>query len=386
MSFIHPCGLGFMSEDVFVAQLDCRHFIGEKPCKYKRLCKDCPHYDPMGTRILIIKLAAVGDVMRTTSLLPSLQKAHERLHITWLTDKTAFRLLEASPGIDRLMAYGPESVQQLLAEEFDLALCLDKEPRATALIQNIDAGQKMGFGLSRWGTPMPLNPEAAYAYRLGLDDELKFHQNQLTYQQIIHGALDLGEPGQAYSFSLPPKAKDFADRFFAGLGLDPARCVGLNTGAGPVFAHKAWLPERFAALADWLRDDLGLTPLLLGGPLERELNRSIAARCKGPVADSKGEHDLVQFAALLGRLQLMVTSDSVAMHLALAQQVPTLVLFGSTCPQEIQLSGPGRLLRAGLDCQPCYLRHCDKKDHCMAAISLDMVKQALREIMAEIPS
>jgi ADP-heptose:LPS heptosyltransferase len=372
-----------MAEEVFVAQLDCRYFIGEKPCKYKRLCKDCPHYDPMGTRILIIKLAAVGDVMRTTSLLPSLQKAHSRLHVTWLTDQSAQALLEASPGIDRLMAYCFENVQQLLTEEFDLAICLDKEPRATVLIQQISAKEKMGFGLSQWGTPMPLNPEAAYAYRLGLDDELKFHRNQLTYQQIIHEALGLEGPSQAYSFRLTSGAESFADEFYSSLGLDPAQTVGLNTGAGPVFAHKAWLPERFAALADWLREDLGLTPLLLGGPLERELNQYIAGLCHGPVADSQGKHDLVQFAALLGRLRLMVTSDSVAMHLGLAQKVPSLVLFGSTCPQEIQLSGPGRLLRAGLDCQPCYQRKCDLSEHCMKAISLEMVQQAVKDILAE---
>ena len=373
-----------MAEDVFVAQLDCRHFVGEKPCKYKRLCKDCPHYDPMGTRILIIKLAAVGDVMRTTSLLPSLQKSHDRLHVTWLTDPAAYRLLQASPGIDRLMAYTYENVQQLECEDFDLAVCLDKEPRATALIERIKACRKVGFGLSQWGTPMPLNPEAAYAYRLGLDDELKFHHNQLTYQEIIHDALALENAGQAYCFEMDPEARRFADEFYAQRGLDPARTIGLNTGAGPVFAHKAWLPERFAALADWLRDELGYTPLLLGGPAERELNQSIAAICKGPVADSRGEHDLVEFAALIGSLRMMVTSDSVAMHLALAQEVPSLVLFGSTCPQEIQLSAPGRLLRAGLECQPCYLRRCPREPHCMEALSLEAVQQAVKDILAEV--
>ncbi len=375
-----------MPEDVFVAQLDCRHFIGEKPCKYKRLCKDCPHYDPMGTRILIIKLAAVGDVMRTTSLLPSLQKAHSRLHVTWITDKSAYELLLASPGIDRLMSYNLENLQQLLSEEFDLCICLDKEPRATALVQKITAKEKKGFGLSQWGTPMPLNPEAAYAYRLGLDDDLKFHKNQLTYQEIIHGALDLPGPMEAYSFKPTGPAQSYADEFFSARGLNPDKTIGLNTGAGPIFAHKAWLPERFAALADWIRDQLGLTPLLLGGPVERELNQGIAAMCQGPVADSRGKHDLVQFAALVGRLRMMVTSDSVAMHLALAQKVPSLVLFGSTCPQEIQLNGPGRLLRAGLDCQPCYKRTCDLSEHCMAAISLDMVKKAVRDILAELDS
>lgn len=367
----------------FKAKLDCRWFGGEKPCRFKRLCPGCPHYAPMGFRVLLIKLAAMGDVLRTTCLLPTLSAGHDPMHLTWVTDASAMELLACAPGIDRLMAFGFDTVHQLLCERFDLVLCLDKEPRATALAQRVNCPDKRGFGLSPWGTPQPLGPEAAYAFRLGLDDELKFFENQLTYQQIAHGALGLGEPGPAYAFELPPQARDFAQDFMAQRGLDPARTVGLNTGAGPLFAHKAWLPQRFAALADWLRDEHGLTPLLLGGPVERDLNQRIAKLCQGPVADSGGEHDLIQFAGLVGCLRLLVTSDSLAMHLALAQQVPSVVLFGSTCPQEIMLTAPGRLLRSGLDCQPCYRKTCDIQPHCMEALALDTVQEAVAQVLKE---
>ena len=175
----------------------------------------------------------------------------------------------------------------------------------------------------------------------------------------------------------------FGRGFFEKLGLDPARTVGLNTGAGPVFANKAWLPERFAALADWLHAELGLSPLLLGGPAERELNQRIAGFCQGPVANSMGRHNLSQFEAVVGMLRLMVTSDSLAMHLALAQEVPAVVLFGSTCPQEIQLTAPGRLLRADLDCQPCYRKDCERRPTCMEALPLDRIKQAVRAVLEE---
>ena len=45
---------------------DCRHFTGEKPCAPHKakgvVCKDCPQYDPVSERVLIIKLDAAGDV------------------------------------------------------------------------------------------------------------------------------------------------------------------------------------------------------------------------------------------------------------------------------------------------------------------------------------
>jgi len=49
-------------------QTNCRHWVGHKPCKENRLCPDCPEFEPLGPRILIIKLAARGDVLRTTAL------------------------------------------------------------------------------------------------------------------------------------------------------------------------------------------------------------------------------------------------------------------------------------------------------------------------------
>ena len=90
-----------------------------------------------------------------------------------------------------------------------------------------------------------------------MDDELKFSQNTLTYQEIALKAAELPGPAAAYVFETDPAARDFAKEFFASQDLDAARTVGLNTGAGPVFAHKAWLPERFAALADWLAEEKG---------------------------------------------------------------------------------------------------------------------------------
>ena len=57
---------------------DCRLYKGDLPCKpHKQTgvhCNGCPHYDPLKERILIIKLGAIGDVIRTTPILHRLKK------------------------------------------------------------------------------------------------------------------------------------------------------------------------------------------------------------------------------------------------------------------------------------------------------------------------
>src|SRR5262245_6386084 len=73
---------------------DCRHFRPDRPCaphkQHGVVCATCTEfYDPIRTRVLLVKLAAVGDVLRTTSLLPGLHRRWPGAHVTWLTSSAA---------------------------------------------------------------------------------------------------------------------------------------------------------------------------------------------------------------------------------------------------------------------------------------------------------
>ena len=369
----------------FRVNLDCRNFIGEKPCKYKRLCDNCDKYEQVENRILIIKLAALGDVLRTTCILPALNRKYKNKHVTWVTLDGADTLLRNCPDIDRVMKLSWECFLILKAEEFDLAICLDKDNRATALINEVKAKEKVGFGLSKWGTPCYLNQESEYAFRLGIDDKLKFKENKKTYQEIMLEACGLTtENITGYQFIPDDEGIKYGKAFLEKYGLKNKIKVGINTGAGTAFANKAWLPERFAELADWTKLEMGLEPILLGGPAEKELNQKIASFCDVEVSDTKGEHDLPQFAGLIGMLDVLVTSDSLAMHFGLAQKVPTVALFGSTCPKEIMLTAPGERLSAGMECQPCYRKSCDIKNNCMKSLTIEMVTEAVKKVLKGI--
>ncbi len=70
---------------------DCRYFLGHKPCRFRCVCDGCVHYSPFGKRILIIKLAALGDVLRT------LRAIDPDCHITWLTEPGVVPMLQGIP-------------------------------------------------------------------------------------------------------------------------------------------------------------------------------------------------------------------------------------------------------------------------------------------------
>jgi len=363
-------------------RLDCRYFLGDRPCKFKRTCPGCDQYSPMGRRILIVKLAAIGDALRTTPLLFGLKRAYPQSHITWIVDKEAFPLLRNIALIDRLLPFDYASLLPLEQETFDLIIGLEKEPRGAALVSKFKGREKKGFGLGPEGNIFPLQKNGEYAYLLGLDDELKFFRNKKTYPELIFEVAGLDYRQDEYLLDLSPEDLAFAAAFAKRKGLKQGeRVVGLNTGAGDVFANKAWTVKGYLQLIQRLKKETRLRLLLLGGPRERERNSQILRRAKGGAIDSGCENTLGQFAALVNLCDVIVTGDTITLHIAIALKKKVVALFGPTCAQEIELYGRGGKIVSSLACAPCYRRRCRVSPSCMEAIEAEEVMDKIRSLL-----
>jgi ADP-heptose:LPS heptosyltransferase len=362
---------------------DCRFFRGYKPCTYRRECRDCPHYDPYGKRILIIKLGAMGDVIRTTPILAGLRKAYEGCHITWLSQENVIPLLAGTGFIDRLLVYSWQNCASLAQERFDMAICLDKEADVLALMNQVRANLRYGFALGEWGQVIPAGPSSEYLFHLGVSDELKFRVNQSSYQELIFECVGLPYEGQEYILpDLSPEI-DRAGQRLVNAGVQPGRLkVGFNTGAGSVFATKKWTIEGYAELGRRLVQSHDAAILLLGAAAERERNLTIKNRIGASAIDTGSENSLLEFAGLIGQCDLVVTSDTLGMHLAIGLRRPAVVLFGSTCHQEIDLYGRGQKVISDFECSPCYLQTCPLPTTCMDKLSLQSVYNACMEALS----
>jgi len=365
-------------------RLDCRYFLGDRPCRFQRTCPGCPHYSPMGKRILIVKLAAIGDVLRTTPLLTGLKKAYPQSHITWVVDKEAYPLLKNNPLIDRLLPYEFANLFPLESESFDLVIGLEKEARGAALVSKVKAQEKKGFGLSEVGNVYPLNKGSDYAFLLGLDDHLKFYQNKKTYPELIFEMADLPYHKEEYLLSLSPEDEKFAAEFAQQAGLKKGEViVGLNTGAGDVFANKAWTIEGYGELIKKLQKEPTVRILLLGGPKEQERNAAIMEIYGQTVIDTGCHNTLTQFAALINLCHIIVTGDTTALHLGIALKKYVVAIFGPTCAQEIELYGRGEIVKTSLPCGPCYRRRCAISPNCMEVITPEEVMQKIKKIIGQ---
>lgn len=360
---------------------DCAHFRGDKPCRFRRVCEDCPHFEPAGPGVLVIKCRAQGDVLRTTPLLPGLRLKHPASRLTWVVDPESADLLDNNPYLHRVLPFHLETVLALQAEEFEAVYCLDKEPALTALAGQVKGARKYGFGLDRNGALKVFNRAAAYAYRLGVDDDLKFRRNEKTYQEIVAEAAEVDYRRNEYVFAPRPETKAKAEAFFKKLRLSGRRpAVGLNTGAGTKFETKQWPVPHYRALVRMLTSKLGADVFLLGGPRETKMNEALA-RSAGPRVHNTGTgHSLLEFAGFVDRMDAVVTSDTLGMHIAIALKKKVVALFGPTCPQEIDLYGRGVKLWAGAACAPCYRQTCPDPV-CMKGLSPAAVFDEVRKLL-----
>jgi ADP-heptose:LPS heptosyltransferase len=291
-------------------------------------------------------------------------------------------LLRHNAAIDRLWPDGPLVTRRLWSETFDLAICLDKEPAATAAMSVCRAGRKLGFGQDAGGNLVALNPEADYALALGHSDELKFRLNEKSYQEIIYEALGREFGGEEYVLERTPEEKRETAAWREGLGLlNGETAIGLNTGAGEVFATKRLAPEQTAALARELgRRGLGKV-LLLGGPGEEERNRVIRELAGRAVIDTGCHNPLRSFISLVDACDALVTVDTLAMHLGIALQKKVVALFGPTCHQEVELYGRGVKLVTGYECSPCYRQTCPYRDYCMEDLTVESIVKAVEGVL-----
>ncbi len=340
----------------------------------------------MGVKILIIKLAAMGDVLRTTPILTALRARFEPCHITWVVRPESTGLLEGLPEIDRLLPLNMDTVIRLGVEEFDHAYCFDKEPAAIGLAARVRSPRKYGFLMDEKGSLVPADKNAEYAYQLGFDDDLKYFRNKKTYQQILFEMGGMEFRGEGYRFEIDGAAREWATSTYDTLGVSPGeRLVGINVGSGDQFAYKGWRVDGFAELAGRIHGELGMRIVLLGGERERERVRAIIeqADCRGLI-DPGATPSLHRFAALVSRCRLVVTGDTLAMHMALATGLPVVVIFGSTCAQEIEVYGRGRKIVPTVDCHPCYKKTCDLEKTCVDSISTETVFQGIKDLLEEL--
>jgi len=358
-----------------ILKTDCRLFPGDRPCipnKQEEIkCDNCNYYSPVEFKILIIKLDAAGDVLRTTSLLHALKEKYKTSHITWLTKRNSIALFKNNKLVDEVVEFeSPALLARLQTEQFDLLIHPDASPTSCALASVVKAKDKRGYTLNAKGKVIPCNDDAVEWLEMGAFDEYK-KKNKKSYQQILHEITGVEYKKGEIIINLSQSELEFKNDFRLKNNLDQYKhLIGLNTGASMRWQLKQWRAEGYQELITKLNSQKDIGILLYGGPEEAGRNEQIKSLFPN-VIDTGTSNSLREFFALLDLADIVITGDTLALHAATALKKNIICVFGPTSHNEIEDYGRIKKVIPEMDCLTCYKPVCDFVPNCMDLISSD---------------
>jgi heptosyltransferase-2 len=350
-----------------ILKTDCRHFRGDVTCQPHKQhgvhCDGCTYYDPIDKNILLIKLGAIGDVIRTTPLLHRLKEVYPHGRIWWLT-LTPEMLPES---VDVRMKFSLENVVALRSVKFDLLVNLDKDREACALALQISSEVKKGFILKD-GKCAPADKDAEAKYLTGVFDDLN-KANTKSYPQEIFELCGFTFHGEKYELPF----ERWQDKQWK-LGKKK-KVIGFNTGCGGRWTSRLW-PEKYWISAAKSLKKAGYEVLLLGGEQEHRKNTRLA---KASGAKYFGHYPLNKFINLVDQCDLVVTAVTMAMHITIGLG-KRIVLFNNIFNRhEFELYGLGEILEPDFDCTCFFSPTCP--NDCMRYLYPDRVVKTVRKLL-----
>lgn len=302
-------------------------------------------------RVLIIKpgysetldpddsgIVSLGDILRTTVILHLFPA--DQYHVTWLVDRKGIDLLKGNPFIHRLLVVNPFTPHLLLSEWFDIVINFEKEPGICAVSDRIPAWRRYGFRLDPQSHTAVSYDHADEALSFTNDPDAKRNKEK-SWSHILYEMLGHRYEGQPYVLGYNPCSEVIHD-------------VGLNHIIGAKFPLKRW-PE-----GHW-----------------QQLHADLSQDYK--VCWQNGTNDIEDYIEWIASCRLLVTNDSLGLHIAQGLGKQVVALFGPTISSEVD--GPG-LIRItpplSWECIPCVKSYCIQETPCMQHISTKLVSDAVR--------
>lgn len=334
--------------------------------------------------ILIIRLSAIGDVVMASPLIGALRRRYPEARISWLVEPAAKGLLVHHPELDEVIVLprphwrelwrarrwrelGRELAQfasALRARRFDLVLDTQGLMKSAVWARATGARRRIGLGSkegSQWLMTEVVSRQVS-SRRIGAE-----------YHHLAkHLGLALGD------FAMELALSD-EDRGLATELAKPGRYAVICPFT--TRPQKHWIESRWPVLAEAIMGRLGLPVVMLGGPADGEAAARLMAQSPSMI-NLVGKYSLAQSAAVIEQSALLIGVDTGLTHMGIAFDVPTVALFGSTCPYQDTTRDSATVIYHRFDCSPCRRRpSCEGRFDCMAAIEVDEVVLAAQQMI-----
>lgn len=337
----------------------------------------------------MIRLGAVGDVIRTLPAVSCLRRTWPEARIGWAVEEPSSELLEGHPDVDEVHILARRSLRRgfALARLFRAAALLRRYAGGlregswdwivdlhgtfkSALIARMTGAPKIyGFGRGH------VRERADLFYT----DPLPLERRKMSrVERALASAGLLGADVSSPRRLLPerPLAAEVAETFLSSLPPGGPTIL-ISPGTSEAQSFKRYPAPLVARLADAIVEATGGRVLLAWGPGEEDLVEEILGMVKRP-AHATPATSLVELAEIARRCDLFIGSDTGPLHLAAATGIPVVALYGPTDPvvNAPYTDRPHLAFTAGVACSPCRNRGC-RSQACLWRIDpLDVARQA----------
>ncbi|MGH9393621.1 MAG: glycosyltransferase family 9 protein [Terriglobales bacterium] len=284
------------------------------------------------TRILIVKLSSLGDIVHALPVAASLRASFPHAKLAWVVEQKWRPLLARHPDLDEIFTIDSFALRRQprrwSVTRADLARlrryhpdwCLDLQgTMKSAVVTRLSgAPRRVGFAAAAcrerglgWAYNLRVQPRSTHV----VDQMLELAAACGSLQRVL-----------GFSFPIPAEVQREVDAWIADNQI--GAFAFYSPGGG--WTSKRWPSERFARLAELLHERYGLAAVLNRGPGERDADD--AYRRANAIRARLFSGDVEHLGAVLKRARLVVGGDTGPLQLAAALQVPTVALFGPTDP------------------------------------------------------
>ena len=343
-------------------------------------------------RVALLKLTALGDVVRATPLLSALAAAHPGVEVSWIVESVWAPVLEAHPHLHDIIPFDSAAWRRLRHQSFAGWAVQMARLRQSLARRRFDA--IINCHPEKWWTALLCPaPKRVALYASGKIPYRSFYTSVVTEEpgsnmvdHYLRATTALGCPPASRQLMLGETTDEapFFSAFLLRHGLTRNRPIVLfapfSTGE-----TRCWEPERYAHVADDLCRAHNAQVIITMAPGDNEKARAIAAQASFPLILAE-DTTLRQYIALIRRADLLVCVDSSALHLASALGTPYIALFGSTDPiTVVPPVGRGTVLYKPIFCAPCTSNTCSNPvfRDCMKQINASDIGQAIAKQFTE---
>ncbi len=287
----------------------------------------------------ISRTTSLGDVLRSTVLLNHFKGAH----ITWLVDEAAIPLLKGNKLIDRIMPYDLTTVLQLRAERFDTIVNLEKVAGICALSDSLSGWRRFGFRFDPDSGEAQAYDGSERVLEICLKPEDKIASTKY-WEDILFEIV-----GSEWNGEMPI------------LGYEPTSPIkfdiGFNHNVGEKWPTKAWPIPYWNELQALLEPHYSITW-------------------------QEGLDSIEEYIEWLNSCKMIVTNDSLGLHIAHALGKKIVAMFGPTVSNEVYIKDGIILLpEKEYDCLPCLSNICIKERTCMYDIKPETVYSEIKRLI-----